>query len=134
MKKFTNFKNFKPTKIEMRLKKERIMNNVDELYEKYYNACKNDYGNDDELKEDKKKKADYKQFELFDKTDRNLKSDEETKKTKTKEIEYLEKNVDKKGFIKYFRYEPTALVRKLLCKNTQDLKKVWMRLNNKRLN
>ena len=110
------------------------MNNVDELYEKYYNACKNDYGNDDELKEDKKKKADYKQFELFDKTDRNLKSDEETKKTKTKEIEYLEKNVDKKGFIKYFRYEPTALVRKLLCKNTQDLKKVWMRLNNKRLN
>ena len=100
MKKFTNFKNFKPKKLEMRLKKERIMNNVDELYKKYYNACKNDYDNDDELKEAKKKKADYKQFELLEKTDKNLKADEETKK-KFKEIEYREKNVDKKGFIKY---------------------------------
>ena len=41
------------------LKKERIMKNVDELYEKYYNAYKNDY-DADELNETKKKKIDCK--------------------------------------------------------------------------
>ena len=45
---------------------ERIMKNSDKLYEKYYNAYKNDYDADDELSEAKKKKFDYKQFELFD--------------------------------------------------------------------
>ena len=54
------------------LKKEQIMKNVDELYEKYYSAYKNEYDNDDELSEGKKKKIDYKQFELFDKTDKKL--------------------------------------------------------------
>ena len=56
------------------------MKNVDELYEKYYNAYKNDYDNDDELSENKKKKFDYKQFELFNITDKKLILDEETKK------------------------------------------------------
>ena len=56
------------------------MKNVDELYEKYYNAYKNDYDNDDELKEAKNKKIDYKQFELFDKTDKKSILDGETKK------------------------------------------------------
>ena len=55
------------------------MKNVDELYEKYYNACKN-YYDADELSQAKKKKFDYKQFELFDKTDKKLILDEETKK------------------------------------------------------
>ena len=32
------------------------MKNVDELYEKYYNAYKNDYDNDDELSGGKKEK------------------------------------------------------------------------------
>ena len=79
MKKFTNltkFKNLKPKKTQ--LKKERIMKNVDELYEKYYNAYKNDY-DADELSEAKKKKIDYRQFELFDKTDEKLELDGETK-------------------------------------------------------
>ena len=57
------------------------MKNVDELYEKYYSAYKNDYGNDDELSEGKKKKSDYKQFELFDKTDGKTKKDKESKVT-----------------------------------------------------
>ena len=48
------------------------MKNVDDLYEKYYNAYKNDYDNDDELSEGKKKKIDYKQFELFDEIDEKL--------------------------------------------------------------
>ena len=65
---FTIFKNFKLKNSKTQLKKERIMKNVDELYEKYYNAYKNDFDND-ELIEAKKKKIDYKQFELFDKTD-----------------------------------------------------------------
>ena len=33
------------------------MKNVDELYEKCYNAYKNDFDNDDELSEAKKKKV-----------------------------------------------------------------------------
>ena len=109
------------------------MKNVDALCKKYCNAYKNDYDNDDELKEPKKKKFDQKLFELFDKTDKKLTLDEETK-IFFEEIENQEKTVDKKGFIKYFRYEPTALVNKSLGQNKQDLKKVWMRLNNKRLN
>ena len=48
------------------------MKNVDKLYEKYYNAYKNDYDNDGKLSEGKKKKIDYKQFELFDKTHKKL--------------------------------------------------------------
>ena len=56
------------------------MKNVYWLYEKYYNAYKNDYDNDDELSEAKNKKIDYKQFELFDKTDKKSILDGETKK------------------------------------------------------
>ena len=97
------------------------MKNVDELYEKYYNGYKNDY-DADELSEAKKKKSDYKQFELFDKTDKKLTLDEETKNF-IKEIKNRQKNVDKKGFTKYFSYEPTTLVNKLLGQNTQDLRK-----------
>ena len=48
------------------------MNNIDDLYEKYYNGYKNDY-DADELSEAKKKKFDYKQFELFDKIDKEIK-------------------------------------------------------------
>ena len=58
-----NFKSLKPLKQETQLKKERIMKNVDELYKKYYNFYKNDFDNDDELSEAKKKKFDYELFE-----------------------------------------------------------------------
>ena len=54
------------------------MKHFNELYEKYYNAYKNDYDTN-ELSEAKKKKFDYKQFELLDKTDKKLTLDEETK-------------------------------------------------------
>ena len=83
MKKITNllniFKNLKPKNPKTQLKKERIMENVDELYKKFYNDYENDFDNDDALHEGKKKKFDYKQFELFYKTDKNLTLDEETK-------------------------------------------------------
>ena len=73
------------------LRKERIMKNVDKLYEKPYNAYKNDYDNDD-LTEAKKKEFGCKQSEFFDETDEEAKLDEELKldkKTKKfiKEIE-----------------------------------------------
>ena len=75
------------------------MKNIDELYEKYYNDYKNDY-DADELSEAKKKKFDYKQFELFDKTDKTLTLDEKTKFF-LKEIKNREKIVDKKKFREY---------------------------------
>ena len=73
------------------------------------NAYKNDYDADDGLNEVKKKKFNYRQFELFDETDKKLKIDVETKKF-FKEIENREKSVDKKRFMKYFSYKTTALV------------------------
>ena len=97
------------------------MKNVDELYKKYYNVCKNDYDTD-ELSETKKKKIDYKEFELFDKTDQKLTLDEE-RKNFFQEIKNREKIVEKKKFKEHFSYEPTALVNNLLSQNTQDLKK-----------
>ena len=59
---------------------------------------------------------------MFDKTDKKLTLDGETKHF-TKEIKNREKNVDKKGFTNYFSYEPTTLVNNLLGQNTQDLRK-----------
>ena len=98
MKKFTNlltiFKNLKSKNSKTQLKKEGTMENVDELYKKYYNAYKNDY-DADELSETKKKTFDYKQFELFDKTHKKLTLHEETKNF-IKEIKSREKNVDKR--------------------------------------
>ena len=59
---------------------------------------------------------------MFDKINKKLTLDGETKSF-IKEIENKKKIVDKKGFTKYFSYEPTALVNKLLSQNTQDLRK-----------
>ena len=62
------------------------MKNVDELYKNYYNAYKSDYDTDDKLKGDKKKKFDYKQFELDDKISKESKLDEKTKELKLTEL------------------------------------------------
>ena len=58
------------------------MENDDELYAKYYSAYKSDYDTDYELNEAKKKKFEDNQFKLIDKTDKELKLDEETKDLK----------------------------------------------------
>ena len=58
---------------------------------------------------------------MFDKTNKESKLDEETKKN-FNEIANKEKDIDKKRFMKYFTYEPTALVNKLLGKDTEDLR------------
>ena len=86
----TEFKNLKLQKPETQLKKGPIMKSVDELYKKYYNDCKNDF-NDDDLSEGKKKKFDYRQFESFDKTDKKLKLDGETKKDEESKLTALSK-------------------------------------------
>ena len=82
------FKALRPKRLETQLKKEPIMKNVEEIYEKYYNAYNNDYDHD-ELNDGKKKKIDYRQFELFDKTDKKL--DGETKKDEESKLSALPK-------------------------------------------
>ena len=93
---------------------------------------KSNYDTDGELNEAKKKKFDHKQFELVDKTDKESKLDEETKNV-LKEIEKREKGVDKKGFIRYFNYEPSALVIKLFNQNTQELKKSLKKIKQQKI-
>ena len=97
------------------------MKNVDKLYEKYYNTYKNDFDTD-ELSETKKKKFGYRQFELFNKTDKKLTLDGDIKKN-LKEIENQAKIVDEKKSKESFSYEPTALVNSLLSQSMQDLRK-----------
>ena len=82
-------------KKEAQLKKERIMKNVDELYAKYYSAYKSDYDTDYELNEAKKKKFEDNQFKLIDKTDKDLKLDEETKDLKLTPLpKFLSSKID----------------------------------------
>ena len=68
---------------------------------------------------------------MFDKTDKKLTLDEETKN-------FLRRlKIKKKLLIKkikeYFSYEPTALVNKLLGQNTQDLKKRLNEINQQKI-
>ena len=76
------------------------MKNVDERYEKYYNAYKNDYDNDDELMEAEKNKFDYKQFKLIDETDKKSKLDRETKKYEEPKLTALPKWLHSKNDFK----------------------------------
>ena len=84
------------------------------------------------LSEIRKKKIDYKQSELFDKTDKKLKLDGETEEF-FKEIENGEKDDYKRGFTKYFSNKPTALVNNLLGQNTQDLRKCLDEIKQKKI-
>ena len=97
------------------------MKYVDKLYEKYYNTYKNDFDTD-ELSETKKKKFGYRQFELFNKTDKKLTLDGDIKNF-FKEIENQAKIIDEKKSKESFSYEPTALVNSLLSQSMQDLRK-----------
>ena len=57
------------------------MKNVDDLYKNYYNTYKSDFNTNDELTEDKKKKFNYKQFEIIDdEINEESKLDEKTKR------------------------------------------------------
>ena len=72
------YKKKKKKKKKTWLKKEQIIKNADELYKKYYETYKSDYDTDDKINGTKKKNFHYKQFELVNKTDKELKLDEET--------------------------------------------------------
>ena len=39
----TNFKNHKPTTIETKSRKDRIINNVNQFYKKFFDTCKKNY-------------------------------------------------------------------------------------------
>ena len=66
------------------------MKNIEELYKNHYDAYKSDYDTDDELKEGKKKKFDFKQFELDDKISKESKLDEKTKELKLTKQEKIQ--------------------------------------------
>ena len=105
------------------------MKNVDELYKKYYNFYKNDFDNDDELSEAKKKKFDYKQFELFDKTEKELTLDGKTKKNKKPKLTALPKWLySKNDFIEAIKLIEDIKVDKNNVKPNGD-KKVFNDLN-----
>ena len=71
------------------------MENDEELYAKYYSAYKSDYDTDYELNEAKKKKFEDNQFKLIDKTDKDLKLDEETKDLKLTALpKFLSSKID----------------------------------------
>ena len=55
---------------ETQKKKSRIMKNVDELHEKYYDVYKDDYDTNDELNQAKKKGFDYTKFKVGNKIDK----------------------------------------------------------------
>ena len=55
------------------------MRNVDNLQKNYYNAYKSDFDTNDELTKDKKKKLNYKRFELDDEISKESELDEKPK-------------------------------------------------------
>ena len=55
------------------------------------------------------------------------------KQKKFEEIKNREKGIDKKGFIKYFSYEPIALVNNLFGQNTQDLRKILNEIKQQKI-
>ena len=117
-KRLIKLKNIKSMKSETRLKKEGIIKMLKKFTASIMKSTKTSMTTVVNLIELKIKILTTK-FIIVNKTDKESKLDEETKKI-FKEIEKREKDIDKKGFMKYFNYEPTALVNKLLSQNIQD--------------
>ena len=69
---------------ETKSRKNRIMNNVNQLYNKYFNTYKKNYDSE-KVKDEEERRRDYKQFEIIDNGDQERKSpkkeETETKKT-----------------------------------------------------
>ena len=66
----SDFKNNKLLTTETKDRKERIMKNVNQLYNKYFDTYKKNYDNEN-VKDEKKRGHDYKQFEMIDKKNKN---------------------------------------------------------------
>ena len=61
-----DFKNHKPLIAETKDRKDRIMKNVNQLYNQYFDTYKKNY-NSEKVKDKEKRGPDYKQFEIIDK-------------------------------------------------------------------
>ena len=72
----SDFKNHKPVTIETKHRKNRIMNNVNQLCDNYYDSYKNNYDSE-ELNEQDKMFFDPNQFKIFDEKNQKPKSTEE---------------------------------------------------------
>ena len=81
----------KATTTETKIHKDRIMNNVKQLYNKYLDTFKKSC-NSEKVKDEEKRGRDYKQFEIIDNGDQEPKS---TKKEETK---------TKKNLMKYKKH------------------------------
>ena len=140
LKKINRFKAVNSQTNENKVLKPKVLDNAEDLFNDLYYIYKDKCNEEkDGLNTKNKRCLNYKKLRLDDyqhkseeekqETSKKLdKKDEEPKldkKTETyfKEIKNQEKIVDKKVFTKYFSYEPTALVNKLLGQNTQDLRK-----------
>ena len=71
----SDFKNHKPVTIETKNRKNRIMNNVNQLCDNYYDSYKNNYDSE-ELNEQDKIFFDPNQFKIFDEKNKKPKSTE----------------------------------------------------------
>ena len=69
----------KATTTETKIRKDRIMKNVNQLCNKYSDTYKNIY-NSEKIKDEEKRQRDYQQFEIIDNRDQEPKS---TKKEET---------------------------------------------------
>ena len=117
-KRLIKLKNIKSIKSETRLKKVRIIEMLKKFIASIMKSTKTSMTTVVNLIELKIKILTAK-FIIVNKTNKESKLDEETKNI-FKEIEKREKDIDKKGFMKCFNYEPTVLVNKLLSQNIQD--------------
>ena len=75
----SDFKNHKPCTTQTKDCKDRILKNVSQLYNKYFDTYKNNYDSE-KVKDEEKRGRDYKQFEIIDNGDQEPKS---TKKEET---------------------------------------------------
>ena len=105
--------------------KNRILNNANQIYNKYFDTYKRSY-NSEKVKEKEKRGRDYKQFEIIDNGDQEPKSTkkEETEAKKTIEDVYNNQNndkckttIDKKAY--YLKNAKKVLVKITTQKNSE---------------
>ena len=82
----SDFKNHKPLTTETKDRKDRIMKNVNQLYNKYFDTYKKNYDSE-KVKDEEKRGRDYKQFEIIDKKKQKSKwTEEKTKREMQKPL------------------------------------------------
>ena len=90
-----DFKIHKPRTTETKDRKDRIMKNFNQLYNKYFNTYKKKYDNE-KVKDEEKRWCDYKQSEIIDK--KKQKSGWTEEKSKREMLKLLWFEINKKEF------------------------------------